>query len=372
MTRGLLLLLTVVGLAIGAGPGGYWGGGPGGIPAGFTLTGTIQALNLTATNNVSGNDVIAADSLSANSAAVTLGITAGAGISARAALVLMDRLVSRNAYVYNCYSPYGMAVYGNMFTIVGSPAAAATALTYLLTDTVTGMYWLDQNPDFAAAAGWTLTGTSITGGKLTKLTAAGVGTATSTALGNYPVVAGATYVVRVDVDSLSAGHDIVVTMGGTTYGTLTAEGANQWMRGTAVNATDVFSIAWGDGETGIVDNVYVYRLAPRFTVGGSLWNVAEVSAATTYTVLDGQHVLSIGHADSCVVTLPALAGCWDALTNTERELIIENAGSGFCVITTPAGDASLNAIAGADSLHLAQYAVATLRAVSASHWAVAE
>lgn len=370
--RAVLLLAVVAGLAFGAGPGGYWGGGPGGLPSGFTLAGTIQALNLIATNNVNTNDLIAAGSLTANSAAITLGLTAGAGVSARAGSVLLDRLITRNAYVYNCYSPFGMAVYGATFTVLGSPSAAATAVTYMLSDTYTGAYWLNQNPDFAAAAGWVLTGTSITGGKLNKLTVAGVGTATSTALSNYPVVAGATYVVRIDVDSLSTGHDIVVTMGGTTFATLTAEGANQWARGTAVNATDVFTIAWGDGETGIVDNVYVYRLAPKLQVGGSLWNVAEVSTAATYTVLDGQHVLSIGHADSCVVTLPALSACFDVLTKCGREIIIENAGPGFCVITTPAGDAALNAIAGADSLHLAQYAVATLRAVSASHWAVAE
>jgi len=224
----------------------------------------------------------------------------------------------------------------------------------------TGLLSQLQSPDFAASTGWTLVNTTITSGKLRKLTAAGVGTAVEPISVNA-FAASAVYLVHIDVDSLSTGHDIVVTMGGTTFATITAEGSDQWFRGTTVNATSPFTIAWGDGETGIVDNVYVYRLSGRMTIAGSAWNQVWTKI-TDYAVLEGDCNLTFDTAaDTLTCTLPALATCWDALTSTGRRLSIKNIGAYPLII-----DASTTEdIDAADTLIINQWDSADLQATPA-------
>lgn len=329
------------------------------------ITGSILA-----TNNIGGNDLIASDSLMANTVNSTYTVRAGSDVSAWASTSFLGRTVSRNGYLYSCYSSLGMIVYGTSLLVIGHPALAASIPTYILSDVFTGLYYLDQNPDFASSSGWVLSGTSISGGKLNKLTAAGAGTATSTAISNYPILAGATYLLHVDVDSLSAGATVPVTMGGATFATLTAEGSNQWYRATTVNNSSLFSITFDNGETGILDNVYVYRLAGDFVVGGEVWNQTWTNALVVYTIQDGDHVISFTPTDSVVVTLPALSTAFNAINSTGRELLIENAGAGYVVLQVATADTAYNAISGGDSLHLNQFETVSIRAVSARHWGV--
>ena len=252
--------------------------------------------------------------------------------------------------------------------LFGWNALATINPTHVLGNLATGLFNCAQSPDFAASTGWTLTNATISGGKLNKLTAAGAGSGAQTAT-ILPVVSGVTYLIHVDVDSLSTGHSILLTMGGTTFGTITAEGQDQWFRGTTVNSSEALTLAWDDGETGIVDDVYVYRLSGNLQVGGEVWNQTWL-IDTTYTVQSGDHVLTLNNADTCTITLPALSASWDALTSTGREIVFENSGSGFWIIQVDAGDVAFNAIAGDDSLHLAQYETAILRAVTSQHWAL--
>lgn len=328
--------------------------------------------NLVASNNVSANDLIATDSLIANTVNSTYTVRAGSDITAWASSVYLSRTVSRNGYLYSCYSPLAMIVYGASFMVFGHPALSASIPTYMISDFLTGLYYLNQSPDFASSSGWVLSGTSISGGKLNKLTAAGTGTATSTAISNYPILAGATYLLHVDVDSLSAGGTVPITMGGATFATLSAEGSNQWYRATTVDNSSLFSITWDNGETGILDNVYVYRLAGDFTVGGEFWNQTWTNALAIYTVLDGDHVISFTPTDSVVVTLPALSTCFNAVNSTGRELCFENAGPGNVVVWAAVADTVNSPLQGKDSLHISRYASITLRATSLRHWGVWE
>jgi len=309
--------------------------------AGITSVGTLQgtAMQLTAGGGLQGGGSLAGASL------YYWGSSAGGGLA--------------------------NAVYGEPTILGGLPGYALSGLTYLFSSsTLIGLLNQVQSPDFAAATGWTLTNTTISGGKLNKLVSSGAGTATQAAT-NLPILTATTYLIRLDVDSLSTGHDISLTMGGTTFGTITAEGSNQWFRGTTVNATGALSLAWATGETGICDNIYVYRLAGKMTIGGSFWNQVWTQTAN-YTVLDGDHVLSMNNADARTITLPSMATMFDVLTSSGRELIIENQGAGTLTVTVnpAAADSAANALCGADSIHLAQYKTVILRATSATHLAV--
>lgn len=328
-----------------------------------------SSTSISATNNVSANDLMASDSLIANTVNSTYTVRAGGDITGHASSVYLSRLVSRNGYVYTCYSPIAMALYGAVFTLLGTPAlAAASSPTYVVSDFLVGLYYLDQSPDFSSASGWVLSGTSISGGKLNKLTAVGTGTATSTAISNYPIIAGATYLVHVDVDSLSAGGSIAVSLGGTAATDLTAEGADQWLRIVTANNSGLFSLTWDNGETGVLDNVYVYRLAGDFIFGGEVWNQTWKTTVDR-TVFPGEHIITVG-GNNTIVTLPELAECWNSITSAGREIVIENQGPTYCVVTTPLSDDAYNAIMGGDTLHLGKFETVTLRAVTGSHWAV--
>lgn len=137
----------------------------------------------------------------------------------------------------------------------------------------------------------------------------------------------------------------------------------------SVANTGLFSIAWDDTETGILDDVYVYRVAGDFAVGGEVWNQAW-SHNRDHTLLDGDHVVTMACGDTNTVTLPELAGCWNGLTSAGREIVVENRGPEICIVTTPLSDDALNAVLGGDTLHLGAFETATLRAVTSSHWAV--
>lgn len=343
---------------------------------------SIHVESILATNNISGNDLIASDSLIAvtgnfsgpvvSSSSVTGSVGTFSSVYAGTGAWYSTATYLSNLLTALFYGVNGVIISGGPITarvVIGGPSEAATAVTYLNSTggTSTGFLNLLQNSDFAAVTGWALYGCTISGGKLNKLTIAGTGTAIQGAA-NMPIVASSTYLIRVDVDSLSAGASIAVALGGTTFGSLTSEGADQWLMGVTTNNSGAFTITWDTGETGILDNVYVYRLAGKFIFGGEVWNARQSATSATYTILTGDHVVTLNHADSIVVTLPALVDCWNVLTNSGRELVIENSGSGYAVIWAAAADLANNVIMGADSIHLAQYECVTLYAVSNKHW----
>lgn len=343
---------------------------------------TGNGTNFTASNNISGNDLIASDSLIAvtgnfsgpvvSSSSVVGSVGTFAAVYAGSGAWYSTATYLSNLLTAWFYGVNGTIISGGSLTarvVIGGSSEAATAVTYLNSTggTSTGFLNLLQNSDFAAVTGWVLNGCTISGGKLNKLTIAGTGTAIQGAA-NMPIVASSTYLIRVDVDSLSAGASIAVALGGTTFGSLTSEGANQWLSGVTTNNSGAFTITWDTGETGILDNVYVYRLPGKFIFGGEVWNARQRATSATYTILTGDHVVTLDHADSIVVTLPALVDCWNVLTNSGRELVIENGGSGYAVIWAADADLGHNVIMGADSIHLAQYECVTLYAVSEKHW----
>jgi hypothetical protein len=88
-----------------------------------------SSTSISATNNVSANDLMASDSLIANTVNSTYTVRAGGDITGHASSVYLSRLVSRNGYVFTCYSPIAMALYGATFTLLGTPALAATIST---------------------------------------------------------------------------------------------------------------------------------------------------------------------------------------------------------------------------------------------------
>ncbi len=345
---------------------------------------TGNGTNLTVTNNASANDLIATDSLMAvtgnfSGAVVSASTIAGLIGIFSACYAGSGAWYSTAAYASGLLTAWFYGINGTIISggtnaarvIIGGPSEAITATSYLASPggTSTGFLNLLQSPDFTASTGWALSGCAISGGKLNKLTAVGTGTASQGAA-TMPIVASSTYLIRVDVDSLSAGGSIVVSLGGTTFGSLSSEGSNQWLSGVTTNNSGAFSVLWDSGETGILDNIYVYRLAGKFSFGGEVWNTRQSITSPTYTILTGDNVVVLDHADSIVVTLPSLVDSWNVLTNSGRELVLENSGSGYAVIWANAADLVNNVIMGADSIHLAQYECVTLRAVSNIHWAV--
>lgn len=338
--------------------------------------------SITATNNISANDLIATDSLSAvtgtfSGAVYGSTIQAGSAGIFPAAYSAAGVWYSQGAYVSNQLTAWFYGINGSILSggtnvarvIIGGPREESTATSYLNSagSVSTGLLDLIQNSSFDAAIGWILSGCSISGGKLNKLTSVGVGTA-SQAAANMPIVASSTYLIHIDVDSLSAGASLPVSLGGTAFGNLTAEGSGQWLNGVTTNSSGAFSITWDSGETGILDNVYVYRLAGDFIFGGEVWNQTWETKVDR-PVFPGEHIITVV-SNNTIVTLPELAGCWNSITSAGREIVIENQGPKYCVVTTPLSDDAYNAIMGGDTLHLGKFETVTLRAVTGSHWAV--
>jgi hypothetical protein len=342
-----------------------------------------SSTSISATNNISANDLIATDSLSAVTGTFSGAVYGSTTIQAGSAGIFPSAYsaagvwYSQGAYVSNQLTAWFYGINGSILSggtnvarvIIGGPGEASTATSYLNSagSVSTGLLDLIQNSSFNAATGWILSGCSISGGKLNKLTSVGVGTA-SQAAANMPIVASSTYLIHIDVDSLSAGASLPVSLGGTAFGNLTAEGSGQWLNGVTTNSSGAFSITWDSGETGILDNVYVYRLAGDFIFGGEVWNQTWETKVDR-PVFPGEHIITVV-SNNTIVTLPELAGCWNSITSAGREIVIENQGPKYCVVTTPLSDDAYNAIMGGDTLHLDKFETVTLRAVTGSHWAV--